>query len=361
MFGEKTLNDKLYENAQKRLSGGAYALLFGGVGYEREISLEGALEFIKEVPDDIPLAPIYIDESGEYNLCLGLTNTGILDKKLLMPIDLVRRSAGGVILTQKGEIPIIGAFPLLHGDFGEDGIVQGHLASLGIPFIGSLTLGGAVSSDKAYSKLVAKTAGVPTLPFELISGDAEVSDAFRIADRIGYPVFIKPCGLGSSIGAHLVKSADELQSALSDALLYSKRLMIEPAIVDKRELECAYLSLGGENIITPPGEAVFDSSFYDYDAKYKSSRTRVHPIADVSRDVSARIVEYTERLARALMVRHIARFDYFLTSDGDIYFNEVNTVPGFCKGSLYPLMLRAAGVDMKSFVRLAFSKDSLVW
>lgn len=346
--------DELLKNKQKELESGANALIFGGVGYEREISVQGALSFLKAAPRDIPIAPIYIDGQGEYNLYLGEVNEGVFEKNALVPVNLVRRAGRAVILTDEGEIPILRAFPLLHGDFGEDGITQGYLSSLGIDFVGSKTIGGAICSDKAYSKLAAMRVGVPTLPFELLYGDFSFADATRLAEKVGYPLFIKPCRLGSSVGAHLVGCGDELFSAIADSRMYADRIMLEPALTDKRELECAYLSLGGVNVITPPGEVVFDSPFYDYDAKYKSRSTKIYPKAEVSESISLALREYTRRLSSELSVRHFARFDYFLTESGEIYFNEVNTIPGMCRGSLYPLMLKEAGIDMQSFIRLAF-------
>ena len=359
IFAERGKADKLCR-LKEHSSDGVYVLIFGGRGYERSVSVQGALRLAlaAEVRDDLAL--IYVDEVGSFNLWLAdrdRISSGDLDPKHLLPIDIVMRCGVGGIACGEDFIRIKRAFPLLHGDYGEDGTPQGLLKSLGIPFVGADTLGSAVCCDKAYAKAAAMNAGVPTLPYAVIYEDDTDADALAKAKKIGYPVFIKPCRLGSSVGAHIARCESELESAIRDSRRYAKRLISEPALINKKEIECAYFSLCGENLIAYPGEVSYVGEFYDYNAKYGCKETKIYPKANIPKNVAERIMAYTASLRSCLSVRHIARFDYFLTESGEIYFNEVNTIPGMTEGSLYPAMLKESGIEFSGLAeRLLFSE-----
>ena len=203
-----------------------------------------------------------------------------------------------------------------------------------IPFIGCAPTVGAVCRDKFTVKAVANSLGIPTLPARLISPD----------DEIALPCFIKPRCLGSSIGASGARDKKELQSALENAFGYTDRIMVEPLIESKRELECGYFGVKGKEIFTNAGEILSNGRFYDYDSKYGGG-TRTATVADISPKINEKIKEYSARLVAALGVRHISRIDFFLVGE-DIYFNEINTMPGFTEESLYPRMLAEYGIDM---------------
>ncbi len=340
----------------------AYAVLFGGRGYERDISLLSAGNFIKAAArQGFGIMPVYIDERGAFYIYSGDMNEigeGFpSEDEALLPTFPMKIADKCGFYTESGIISVRLCVPVLHGDFGEDGKIQGLLASADIPFAGCDTFSGAVSADKAYTKAIAAAAGIPVLKstvYSEVMGSMEEC-RLRAEKMLGYPMFIKPARLGSSVGASLVLEAKDFLPALEFALSFSEKVLIEEGITDKRELESAYLSAGGLNIITPPGEAVSEAAFYDYDAKYKSDKTQIHPAADVSEGIKKKLKEYTGTLAAALDVRHMARFDYFLTADGDIYFNEVNTLPGMTGGSLYSAMLASSGIDFPAFVRALLS------
>ncbi len=343
-----------------------YAVMFGGAGYEHDISLKSAENFIKTAAEEgFCIMPVYIDKFGEFYIFDG--NIDDINEKFspsneqlisTFPIRIGNKSG---FFAKGNLIEVRLAIPVLHGDFGEDGRVQGLLESAKIPFIGADTICGALSADKAYTKAVAESIGIPVVEYFVFLSNTENSDdCIKKAESLyGYPVFIKPCRLGSSIGASKAMCREDLIKALSRASEISNRILIEPAVVNKRELECAYFAIGDIKMITEPGEAVSNSDFYDYNAKYRSLETTLFPKAKVKLNIKKQLIEYTEQLANALDVRHIARFDYFLTSDEKIYFNEINTFPGMTKASLYAAMLDMSGMNFRTFIKMLLTKGDL--
>ena len=337
---------------------GRYALLFGGKGYEREVSISGARVFLKEAERlEVDFLPVFIDAHGDFYVFLGSSDDVLKinrksQRSRLVQIYPIRQNGISGFLIDGELVPIKLVFPLLHGDFGEDGVIQGLLSALDFDFVGADNFTGAVAADKLYSKLIARSVGVPTLPEVVISADTDLKAALeKIDNNFGFPTFVKPARLGSSIGASIAKSKQEFAKSLKNALSVSQRVIAEPAILKKRELECAYYSVGNRKIITPPAEVSVDTGFYDFRLKYKRANdVRLIPEADVTNEVKEKIISYTDTLAEAFSVRHIARFDYFLLPDGQVYFNEVNTMPGMTETSLYSAMLSRAGLGFSDFI-----------
>ena len=340
---------------------GRNVLLFGGRGYEREVSVSGAKRFLKEARRaEIDFLPVFISPDGDFYVFDGQIEdlNGDFFERLtrVHPIKLGKKSG---FLKYGKLIPVSLVFPLLHGDFGEDGIIQGLLTAFGMRFAGADNFGGAVSSDKIYSKIIAEAVGVPVLRHITVSKERydiekTVSD---IENGFGFPVFVKPARLGSSVGASFANDRLELGRSLDGAFAVAERVMIEPFIHEKRELECAYYNVRGRKVITPPAEVSFVSEFYDYNTKYNDPcSVNLITRADIEGDVCERIISYTDILADALSVRHIARFDYFLLPDGALYFNEVNTMPGMTEMSLYPAMLEGVGISFSKFLK-SFLED----
>ena len=300
------------------------AIIYGGEGYEHKVSALGFQHLFPILEKIYRVFPIFIDTCGEF----------WLENKRVFP------TYGG-FADSSGEVyKVDAAFPLLHGDMGEDGVVQSALTLGKIPFIGCAPTVGAVCRDKFTVKAVAKSLGIPTLPARLISRD----------DEIALPCFIKPSGLGSSIGAGAARSMGELQFALENAFRYTDRVMAEPLLKGKRELECGYFGVKGKEIFTNAGEILSNDAFYDYDSKYGGG-TKTATVADVSPEINRKIKEYSARLVSALGVRHISRIDFFLSGE-DIYFNEINTMPGFTAESMYPRMLAEYGIDIPKMLEM---------
>ncbi len=315
------------------------ALIYGGRGVEAEVSLRGAERVLPLINREKyrPLA-VFIDKNGRW-----LSGGGEVTPAFI----------GGLSgLYRDGElIPLACAFPLLHGDFGEDGVVQGALENARIPYVGCDSRAGALICDKAAVKAMAESLSIPTLPFTVATC---VLDGMNAERMLGYPLIVKPCTLGSSVGISVARNRDELAEAIENALKLCSRVIIESYLTRPRELECGYFGADCKEIFTNPGEIVCDRGFYDYGKKYlgEGGVTLSCP-ADVPSEIAQRIKEYTGRLIRATGVRDLCRADFFLSGD-KIYFNEINSMPGFTEGSLYPEMLKNHGIEPDAMI------DSLI-
>ncbi len=350
------------------------ALLFGGQGHERDISLRSGatlatiLERLK-----IPTLLLAISPSGGFYLYTGSSSD--IDKiswdgKNLYPTYPIRLGDCSGFLLGKRIISVGCVIPALHGDFGEDGRIAGALSTAGIRFVGADVLGGAIAQDKAIAKLIADSEGIPTVPFVLYQGGSESTpcgvrhaytedSAVGLCERrLGYPMFVKPSGLGSSVGCAVATTRNELLQALRQARSLDRRVIIERRIDIALELEVAYL--GGEDEIFTCPASVETSGFYDYGKKYSGDGgVKINPTAAVDDSVKRQAIEYSRRLVRLLDMRSIARVDFLLSTDGVLYFNEINSFPGFTDGSMYREMLRLAGVDDGEFIaRLTRSGDA---
>lgn len=324
------------------------ALIYGGASSEHEVSVRG-YEYAKGLLQNTKyeILPVYIDRGGEWHIDLGGERvTASLSANL-----------GGSLHTAYGFIKIDGAVPLLHGEGGEDGKIQGALETLGIPYVGADTVTSAICIDKAYTKTVAAALGIPTVDSVSFSHKTDSREALDECKKaLGFPMFVKPRRLGSSVGAFPVLCEEDFLRYFPLSMQAGGNLVtVERMIKDKRELECAFVQIGGERIITPPGEILIDG-FYGYDDKY-GGKTRVSVRAELDLGAARLIQSYSELLANELRLRHLARIDYFLT-DGEIYFNEVNTFPGFTSESLYPKMLEAAGIPVGEAL-ISFIDDAL--
>ena len=309
------------------------AVIYGGQGREHEVSVMGFKSLSQMIrKEKYKLHEIFIDKSGAWYYIHG-------DESY--PTFPVRLGGKRGFLVSGRIIPCDIAFPLLHGDMGEDGNIQGLLTSVGIPFVGEGTRTGALTSDKAYTKIIAESVGVPTVRsvtlFKLPTEEA----AEKIEREIGYPVFIKPASLGSSFGASGAASRDELAGAYGLAASLDERVLAEELVSPKRELECAVLKTGDGFVITPPSEIII-SGEYGYNEKYKGG-TPLRVSADVSEEIASTLRGYCGRLIDALGIESMSRIDFFLSGDR-IFFNEINSMPGFTKDSLYVRMLEGVGI-----------------
>ena len=315
------------------------ALIYGGRGEEHGVSLMG-YPYLSSLfgESKYELTPVLIDRSGKWYI----ERDG--RKVDTFPI---RIGDGCGLLTDGGILPIDCAFPLLHGVGGEDGCVQGALECAGIPYVGENTLTSAVCFDKAYTKSVAVSFGIPTADFTLIkSGSSPEQGADECEENLGYPIFVKPTRQGSSVGACAVYGRDSLIRALKEAMKYGD-VLAERLITPKRELELAFIRYDSETVITYPSEIVCHGT-YGYTEKY-SGTTRTLLRAGISVCAYERLKEYSLRLIRALDVRVMSRIDFFLSGE-EIYFNEINTMPGFTPESMYLKMIEAHGIAPKDAI-----------
>ena len=344
-------------------------VLFGGRSAEHEISLLSA-RFVVESLDRAKYEPILvgIDKSGRWLLqdealllsstrdprlvALNPTPSGVL----LPP----HPSAGGVALLPVNAggadpLPIDVVFPVLHGPMGEDGTVQGLLELSGLPYVGAGVLGSAVGMDKDVMKRLLLQAGLPVLPYEVLRCPewlAEPQESCARLARLGFPLFVKPANLGSSVGVSRVKSELELGPALELAFEFDEKLVIEAGLDHPREVECAVLG-GDTPRASVPGEITIahPDGYYSYAAKYVDDSGVATKIpADLSVEQSERVQALALATFRALECAGLARVDLFFSDDGTLYVNEINTLPGFTAVSMFPKLWQASGVSAQELM-----------
>jgi D-alanine-D-alanine ligase len=334
-------------------------VLFGGKSAEHEISLQSAKNVVNSIDKDkYEVVLMGIDKKGQWRLSGGsslLLKSGNqkameLDKQgesiALVPGNQERQLVGISEEGAVGEIDVV--FPVLHGTFGEDGTVQGLLKLANIPFVGASVLGSAIGMDKDVQKRLLRDAKIPVAKFIVLNDPKETSYE-KIVKEVGLPFFIKPANLGSSVGVHKVKSKQELSAALKDAFSYDRKVLVEE-FIKGRELECAVL--GNEKpIASVPGEVIPQREFYSYEAKYIDEHDAVLEIpAKVSAKTIKRIQELAVKSFQVLYCEGMARVDFFLKENGEVLLNEINTIPGFTKISMYPKLWEASGVSYEKLI-----------
>jgi D-alanine-D-alanine ligase len=339
---------------KKRLRVG---VLFGGRSGEHEVSLASAASVMRGLdPDKYEAVPIGITKDGHWLIGEGAV------KMLPEVLKGGRRVMLAADPTEAALVPLdrgAGAqrldviFPVMHGTFGEDGTIQGMLELAGLPFVGAGVLGSAVGMDKDVSKRLCQEAGIPVVPWvtvhrwqwekEPAAIKAEVEEKFE------YPVFVKPATLGSSVGMTKVHNADELGPAVSEACEYGMKILVEKAMV-AREIEVSVLG-NHDPKASVPGEVVPHREFYDYAAKYLEDGTQLMIPADLKSAQVERIQTLAVRAFQVLELSGMARVDFFVEKKGGkIFFNEVNTIPGFTSISMYPKMWEASGIPFRELI-----------
>jgi D-alanine-D-alanine ligase len=265
---------------------------------------------------------------------------------------MVRPSSG----TPFGGIDVV--FPVLHGPFGEDGTVQGLLKLANLPFVGAGVLGSAVGMDKDVMKRLLRDAEIPVGKF-LVFQRGDTLSYGKIKKQLGLPLFVKPANLGSSVGISKVSKKREFRAAIDEAFRYDNKVIIEEYI-DGREIECSVLG-NDEPAASLPGEIVVRHDFYSYDAKYIDDQgARLEIPAKLSRSVIRKIRKIAVRAYKALCCEGMARVDFFVQANGRVLVNEINTIPGFTKISMYPKMWEASGLSyprlIDRLIRLALER-----
>lgn len=343
-------------------------VIFGGRSGEHEISLRSALSIMSAMdPERYQVVPIGIARSGRWYLyddALRMLGEAVAHQGELCPADaqvsllpqpdrnpLVSLAAGHA--AARGGLDVV--FPVLHGTYGEDGTVQGLLELAGIPYVGPGVLGSAVGMDKDVQKRLLRDAKVPVLPYGALTKadySRQPAIARRIADELGYPVFVKPNALGSSIGINKVKRPEDLAAAVEDAFQYDLKVLIEAAC-EGREFECSVLG-NDDPQASLPGELVVEHGhdFYNYDSKYLDPDGASFKIpADLPSAVSDRIRSVSIAAFKALSLRGMTRVDFLSSRDlKRIYVNEVNTIPGFTAISMYPKLWEVSGLPLPRLI-----------
>merc|ERR1712054_237369 len=318
-------------------------LLFGGRSGEHEVSINSAQAIAQalqtgENDHKYDVIPVYIQKNGVW--IAGETADEVLESKTPLSPEDTNPYQLWQFPPELQEVEVW--FPVLHGPNGEDGTIQGLLTLMQVPFVGSGVLGSAVGMDKIAMKMAFAQAGLPQVKYKAVERSQIWSNPCifpKLCDDIeaglGYPCFVKPANLGSSVGIAKARSHSELEAALDSAASYDRRIVIE-AGVTARELECAVL--GNDNPkASVVGEITFDSDFYDYETKYTEGRSQIHIPASLPEKVIKQIQEMAIQAFKTVDASGLARVDFFYVEETQaIYLNEINTLPGFTKFSMYP-------------------------
>jgi D-alanine-D-alanine ligase len=338
-------------------------VLFGGRSAEHEISCISARSVIDALdPATNQVIPIGITREGRWHVLDGPpalpSETGRLPEVTDASgpaADLVEGDGANreLVVADGSRVRIDIVFPVLHGPFGEDGATQGLLELAGVPYVGSGVLGSALGMDKAVQKVLFSAAGLPVVPHLAVTeaGWREDPEAvFARAEELGYPVFTKPATLGSSVGITKVHGSDELDDGMEEAFRYARKALVEQAIAPIREIECAVLG-NDDPVASTAGEVRPSHEFYDYDAKYLDEHGAQLLIpAEISDELLGRVQRMAVAAFRAVEGAGMARVDFFLRGDGDLWLNEINTIPGFTSISMYPKLWEASGLSYPQLV-----------
>jgi D-alanine-D-alanine ligase len=329
-------------------------IVFGGKSAEHEVSLQSARN-VYDAIDRGRFEPVLIgiDKSGRWLLRGGdqfLLDAGDPGRIRLnpegAPVALVPE-CGGELSGPGGRLDVV--FPILHGPFGEDGTVQGLLKLANVPFVGPGILGSAVGMDKDVMKRLLRDAGLPVGKFLTLPAHRPVPSFTEVASILGTPFFIKPANMGSSVGISKAHNESEYPGAVKNAFQYDTKIVMEE-FIPGRELECAVL--GSEDpAASVPGEIVSSHEFYSYDAKYLDEDGAVLEIpAKIPGEVKERVQELALKTFQTLCCEGLSRVDFFLKPDGGVVINEINTMPGFTRISMYPKLWEASGVGYTELI-----------
>ncbi len=346
-------------------------IIFGGRSEEHEVSLMSATSIIKAIDKDkynvIPLGitkegrwmlyngPIEEIESGGWE---GISNKLLQDKPQegtfsIIPIGSKEvQDSGNMPPYLENKIDVI--FPALHGPYGEDGTIQGLLEIANIPYVGTGVLASSLCMDKAYAKKIFEIEGLPVVEYLVIMRNRlkiHIKDYISIIEKsFGYPVFVKPANLGSSVGISKCHDKDELIAGLYEAAKHDRRIMAERS-VDCREIECAVLG-NDEPEASVVGEVVPSHEFYDYESKYfDDGKSKLIIPAEISEEKSQEIRQMAITAYKALDCSGLSRVDFFIEKDTEnVYINEINTMPGFTKYSMYPQLWQKTGLPYDQLI-----------
>ncbi|XVV11597.1 D-alanine--D-alanine ligase family protein [Actinoplanes sp. CA-131856] len=336
------------------------AIVFGGRSTEHAISCVSAGAILGALdPDQYEVVPVGITRDGQWVLAgEDPASLAIVDRKLpeitaasgssvvLANAELIVRDPGAGV-SSLADVDVV--FPVLHGAYGEDGTIQGLLEMAGLPYVGANVFASAAAMDKEFTKKLATVEGIPVGPYAVLRAGVSLSEADK--ERLGLPVFVKPSRAGSSHGITRVTDWADLDAAVATARQIDPKVLVEAAIVG-REVECGVLEseAGGAPDASLLAEIhVNDDQWYDFDTKYIDGAPHSLP-ANLPDEVTRQVQDYARRTFTALDCAGLARVDFFVTADHQIYLNEINTMPGMTPTSMFPLMWAATGLEYPKVV-----------
>ena len=322
------------------------ALIYGGRSAEHEVSILSTRSIYNNLDKSkYNIFPFAISKKGKWlkteksKEYLNSEINSIPDQgnRNLFPLEVID------FLQKKIDL----AFPVLHGPFGEDGKIQGFFEILNIPYVGCDLSSSAVSMDKELMKKIFAYHDIPQTKFYVLKkhqykAEKNVKFYKKLKNKLGLPFFVKPANMGSSIGITKVNGEQNFIEALNCAFEYDKKIIIEN-FVKAREIEASVILLGQEIMVSTPGEIIAQHDFYDYKAKYQDSKTKLIIPAEIEDKYKKVIKSLAVRVFNAVGADALARIDFFLTENQEVLVNEINTMPGFTKFSMYPLLFKESG------------------
>jgi len=344
-------------------------VLFGGQSSEHEVSLASARSVMSAMdPAKYEVVPVGITKRGIWltsgdpmqTLRLGGDSDVPLLGSVLTPdpsgdgrAEIVDFSHARGGMSAKAGKPLDVIFPVLHGPYGEDGTIQGLLELSGIPYVGAGVLGSAVGMDKDAMKRIFISRGLPVVPYVCVLRSNWERDPVRtqreVEERLDYPMFAKPANMGSSVGISKIHGPDEFAPALDEAARFDRRLIIEQGM-DARECECAVLGNDSPEA-SVVGEVVPGNEFYDYRAKYVDDNSDLIIPADLPESITEEVRRLSVEAFQAIDAAGMARVDFFVARDfSAVWLNEINTIPGFTRISMYPKLWEASGIPYPELV-----------
>ncbi|MEN3608100.1 D-alanine--D-alanine ligase family protein [Plantactinospora sp. ZYX-F-223] len=340
------------------------AVVFGGRSTEHAISCVSAGSILGALdPDEYDVVPVGITRAGQWVLTdgdpaqLAITErrlpeiTAAAGSTVVLPAD---PTGDGLMVLDPSQGPqalagVDVVFPALHGAYGEDGTIQGLLEMAGIPYVGANVFASAAAMDKEFTKKLAVAEGIPVGPYVVLRSGVSLTEEDK--ERLGLPVFVKPSRAGSSVGISKVSDWADLDDAVALARQVDPKVLVEGAIVG-REIECGVLEAeagGGPEASLLAEIRVAEHDFYDFEAKYLDASDYDIP-AELPDRVTRQVQEYACRTFTALDCAGLARVDFFVTPELDVYLNEINTMPGFTPTSMFPQMWAATGLEYPKLV-----------
>lgn len=354
------------------------AVLFGGKSSEHEVSLVSASSVVRNLDSSkYKIIPIGIAKSGKWYLQSDEELARVqkdasasfkIEEDSSKIVNIIPGGAKDAFFVAGKSLEVDAAFAVVHGTFCEDGVLQGLLEAAEVPYVGCGVMSSGITMDKEKTKILWRDSGLPIVPYYCFTrsdiNDNKRYDALveKVVADFGFPLFVKPCNAGSSVGASKAANARELSMALGEAFMWDNKVLVEKAI-EAREIECSVT--GNATIQNPdhdysvvkaytPGEILPTHEFYDYDAKYKDPDGAALKIpADIDETTTKIIKELAVKAYSVLDCSGLSRVDFFIDKkSGAIYLNEINTIPGFTSISMFPKMCEAAGLRYKDLINL---------
>lgn len=314
-------------------------ILFGGNSYEHEVSCSSVNFIISNIDTNLfDFNVVGIDFDNEWYE---------LDKNEYIDINWKNKFIKKINnITEFIKLFDV-VFPVIHGNTGEDGKLQSLFEMKNVKYVGCNSYSSLICYDKLLTKLILEKYNIPQIPYIIYDKNMKFKN-------IEFPVIVKPCKCGSSLGINIANNEKELESSIKHALKYDNKIIIEKFIKNNRELECAILAKKGKLIVSDIGEIVNNGNWYDYDSKYKLKSETI--ISDIDKKIKRQVQQYSKEIFHIMECNYLSRIDFLYDLDAQkLYFNEINTMPGFTDISMYPKLIINSGIDPKTLISYLLS------